>query len=330
LTISVVVLAVIALGVVVAWQRHEAPEQARQSEGPGPALWVDCVLFHPDGKTLVTAQDATVTLWDAASARELRSFKAHEGQVASLAFSPDGKRLATASSDKTFKIWDFDKGTELAVLKGHTASGAAIGLSSDGHTMATAAGIANPMRPVTELKLWDGPKPVADLPGHGFVVTSMLFLPDGKSLVTASRDSTVRLWDVASKKIVKSLDCGAAVSSIALAPDAKTLAAGLYNNEVSVVDVATWKEKSRFQGHADRINAVAISRDGKTLASGSDDRTIKLWDLNTGKTLATLEGHKGFVTSVSFGADGILASGSADTTVKLWDAAQGKERTTLK
>jgi len=331
--VGLIILAVVVLAGLALWQLSTPPRgQGKASSGvvQPPTVWVDCVLFHPDGKTLVTAKDVMVTVWDAPSAKELRSFKAHEGQVASLAFSQDGKRLATASSDKTFKIWDFDQGTELAVLKGHTASGAAVALSKDGHTAATAAGIANPMRYVIELKLWDWPKaaPVADLSGHGNVVTSLLFLPDGY-LVTASRDGTVRVWDIAKKAVIKTINCGSPVSSLALAPDGKTLAAGLYSNEIPTWDVGAWKEKRRLQGHADRVNAVAVSRDGKTLASASDDRTIKLWDLNTGKNLATLEGHKNFVTTVSFGADGILASGSADSTIKLWDTAGGKERATL-
>jgi WD40 repeat protein len=327
--ISLIILALAGMGGWAAWQHYVAPPGQQPGVIQAPPVWVDCVLFHPDGKTLVTAQDTTVTVWDVAAAAKLRSFQAHEGQVVALTFSQDGKRLATASTDRTFKIWDFDKLTEIAVLKGHTVSATAVAFSSDGHTMATAAAIANPMRPVIELKLWDGAKPIADLGGYNNAISSLLFLADGRQLLTASRDGTLRVWDVAKRKTVKTLPCGAPISSMVLSPDAKTLAVGLYSNEVALWDLGTWKEKKHLQGHGDRVSAVAFSRDGKTLASASDDHTIKLWDLSTGKTQETLQGHTAYVTSVSFGADGVLASGSADTHVRLWDTAEGKERAIL-
>jgi hypothetical protein len=154
---------------------------------------------------------------------------------------------------------------------------------------------------------------------------------DGKTVASGSDDHTVKIWDIATGKELRTLSGHiAAVYSVALSADGKTVASGGDDNTVKIWDVATGKELRTLSGHSDTVWSVALSVDGKTVASGSEDNTVKIWDIATGKELRTLSGHTDTVWSVALSADGkTVASGSEDHTVKIWDVATGKELRTL-
>lgn len=172
----------------------------------------------------------------------------------------------------------------------------------------------------------------ATFQGHTGPVSSVMTSPDGKTLVSVSKDDkTTRLWDVATRKERTTLHGNPGdVRSVAFSPNGNMLASVRDNDKtVTIWDVATGKERAILQGHSGGVRSVAFSPDGNTLASGSEDKTVKLWDVTTHKERLTLQEHPGEVWSVAFSPDGtILASGS-DKTVKLWDVAAGKERATL-
>jgi WD40 repeat protein len=169
-------------------------------------------------------------------------------------------------------------------------------------------------------------------------VSSMAFSSDGKTLISASEDKTMRLWDTATGHEVRTFKGHAErVRAVAFSPDDKSIASGSDDRTVKLWDTNTGQERLTLTGHNDRVWSVAFSPDGKKIASGSFDRTVKLWDIATGRELRTLKGHKNqtgnccLVWSVAFSPDGKkLASGSSDRTVKLWDTATGRELFTLK
>jgi len=263
-------------------------------------------------------------------AQDITILERHEGTVWSVAFSPDGKTLASGSGDDTIRLWDVQTGVEKQRFTGHTGNVSSVAFSPDGKTLASGGGWDNTIRlwdveTGTELRTLTGPE-------HTRGVNSVAFSPDGKTLASGrtwnwTYDNTIRLLDVTTGETIRTFRIGypGNVNSVAFSPDGKTLASSS-NDTIRLWDVETGIKLRTLTEHEDTVSSVAFSPDGKTLASGSgsfirySDDTIRLWDVETGTELRTLTGHTRGVSSVAFSPDGkILASGSSDNTIRLWD-----------
>jgi WD40 repeat protein len=322
---------------------------------------VTMVAFSPDGKRLVTGAgrfgntgaliDREVRVWDAETGQELDSLKRHANQVTSVAFSPDGSRLASACLDGTVNVWDATTRQEARTVPGGI-------LSPDGKHQAGRVG--------NEVKVWDTQtgRETLTLTGHTGRVQSVAFSPDGQRLVSAAADRTVKVWDAQTGQEqrtfkgfagpVDARDSEGRMGPVAFSPDGRRVASGngagdrtgprpVWTMEVKMWNAQTGREVVTYKGNDGQITSVAFSPDGKRLASaarrlaGAGDGEIKVWDAETGQELRTLPSG-GF--SVAFSPDGRRIAGagkrpidapgpSGSGEIKVWDAETGRKLLTL-
>ncbi|NER89111.1 caspase family protein [Moorena sp. SIO3A2] len=252
--------------------------------------------------------------------KEFNSLDEQSEAVYSVAFSPDGQTIATASIDNTVKLWNL-KGKPLHTLTGHSDYVTSVTFSPDGKTIASGSNDKT-------VKLWNlQGKLLHTLTGHSHYVTSVAFSPDGQTIATASGDNTVKLWNLQGKHLHTVTGHRAPVYSVAFSPDGMTIATASGDNTVKLWNLQG-KPLHTLTEHSEPVMSVAFSPDGQTIATASADKTVKLWN-HQGKHLYTLTGHSDWVNSVAFSRDGMtIASGSSDKTVKLWNH-QGKHLHTL-
>jgi WD40 repeat protein len=274
-------------------------------------------------KSLVTIQSWGALMDNVQAHSQLLAYlSGHSSGIASVAFSPDGKTLASGSYEGTVILWDLATGKLIGqLLSGHTNVVSSVAFSPDGKTLASGSYDGTVI-------LWNVAtrQPIGQpLRWHGSIVTSVAFSPDGNTLASGSDNGTVILWDVATRQpIGQPLSGHTSVTSVAFSPDGKTLASGSADQTVILWDVVTRQPIGQpLSRHTNVVTSVAFSPDGNTLASGSWDQTVILWDVATRQPIGQpLSGHGGIVTSVAFSPDSkTLASGSWDQTVILWDVA---------
>ncbi len=250
-------------------------ETATQRERPLPGLTsrVRSLEFSPDGKTLITGDDQTITRWDIGSLSKLGTLKGQMlGQAARL-FSPDGKMLATGSDDKKVKLWDTRTWKEPETLEGSSSGIRFLFFSSNSAILATIEPNA--------VQLWDTRtrKELTTVSGQFDESSPIALSPDGKILAIRNRGLSANSLRLMNNKgqVLATLRGQLDITAVAFSPDGKTLATGGIDGTVKLWETLTGQELVAFKAHSSKVVSLSFSPDSKILATGSTDKTVKLW-----------------------------------------------------
>lgn len=271
------------------------------------------VSFSPKGQILASVNNDVVELWSLRSGEEPSLKHTLKGYV--LAFSPDGKTIATASSSKdnpknnTVKLWNLN-GQELKTSKDHKEEVTSLSFSSDGQMIA----FASEDNPV---KLWHLNSEKVETLGEA--VSKISFSPNRPILALGGQDGTLKLWNFNNKELKNLGKHERRVTSVSFSPDGQMIAsASDEDNTVKLWNI-DGKYPKTLRGHDLLVTSLSFSPDGQIIASGSDDNTVKLWSRD-GKELATLKGLGTSILSVSFSQNGtMIAAASDNKPVILWN-----------
>jgi WD40 repeat protein/serine/threonine protein kinase len=249
-----------------------------------------------------------------------RVFVGHCDRVFAVAYSPDGKTIATGSGDKTARLWDAATGQPLGQPLEHRGTVFALAISPDGRWLLTGCedftaqlwDMANGMRIGSPLK-------------HQNRVLAVAFSPDGKQVLTGSHDKTAQLWESATGQRLATFPHPDIVRSVAFSPDGRTILTGCDDQMARLWDVSDAELVGLPFQHIHRVHAAVFSPDGTRILTGCNDDTAQVWDAATGQRLGPPLRHNNWVMAVAFSPDGrTVLTGSVDNTVQLWETATGR------
>ncbi len=299
------------------------PEGAKLRLGKGK---IRQVAYSSDGTKVAVATRIGLWLYDVKNSNKTSFLLPHKCSIESIAFSPNGKILATGSNDNLVRLWDVSTGKQVKTLIGHRREISSVVFSSNGNKLVSAS--------PGEISIWDVAtgthiQTIERFTGHtsdiSFIDNSLILaeLPideKGKIVKLTELITGKPLWS--SKKFQKHF------KKVTISPDGKSIAGANIQEMVYLWDINTGEQTKTFRGHTAVVDSLAFSPDGSTLATGSWDDTIGIWDVKSGRHIKTLSGHNSSVYHLSFGPDDrTLVSGSTDGTVRIWDVDTGTHKT---
>jgi WD40 repeat protein len=281
----------------------------RGQVGDGPEGYIYAAALSPDDRYLAVGgwlganpDVGVIRIHDFQTGDVVTLLRGHTNVVNSLAFSPDGRYLASGSSDNTVRIWDVAARKSLLVLQGHQDRVTAVAFSPDGQRLVSGS-------LDTTLRLWEvtSGKLLTEMTAHRNQVFSAVFSPDGSYIASGGADRTVRLWNGQTGEFIKELASqGSSTSGLSFSPDGRTLLSGSGDGDqiCHLFAVPSGQVIASFPPHGNNVQATAFSPGGKLLATaGGNEQEIYLWEPTIG-TIRKLVGAGRRVLAVAFAADG--------------------------
>lgn len=297
---------------------------------------VTTLAFSRDGRSLVSAgNDATLRFWDPAGGKQVRKIQVPDdtileedpdqhkgidyGGIRRVAFSPDGRLLASGSNDGFVRIWDARSGKELHALRGHGREVGSVVFSPDGKVLAS-GGFDH------IIHLWDvsSGKQLQPRQGHDGPVHNLAVSPDGRIAASVCHDHTIRLWDLATQQQRHILRGHTDfVYAVAYSPDSRLVASGSADGTIRIWDAATGRQTRLLAKHQIAVYSLVFTATGNVLIAGERDGTLRFWNVTTGEELRRIP--QVYSSLLQLSADGNILATATQNAVHLLDVTTGKE-----
>ncbi|MBL9168365.1 MAG: protein kinase [Verrucomicrobiales bacterium] len=336
-----VVLTLVAATLVSTWQRMEATRSRRAAEASEQAAQRSLYVANLnlmgqawEGNDLdrirqLLSETANFPgrgfewhYWQRLSHLEARTFWGHAARVWTADFSPDGRRVVTASEDLTAKVWDVSTGQLAITLNGHDDWVRSAAFSPDGSRIVTGSKDYS-------VRIWDAATgaELRRLQGHRAAIRSVAFSRNGHRIVTACQDGTARTWDAETGRLLVTFRGHSNwLFSAAFDPDGKRIVTAGEDGTARIWDATDGRELRRLVGHDGTVRTASFSPDGRLVVTASQDRTAKLWSSESGVLQKTLTGHLRNLFAAAFSPDGgRIVTASADQTARMWEVSTGRE-----